>query len=341
MIAMLLLLPSVSPAQEPFRMRVFQRPELVLRHRPYFDWLRTAPTCPCRFHTGFLPFSPSRPFESLDPFALDVWGSGSIFDPAQGRFGFQTPAGSEVLTDPWDPGRYLAWFLMSPEANPATCGFRGDLGWSDRNGDGLGEERGLLGPDACDDIGRGSMPAECAREWPHSALDQYDQLRWFEAEHRCKVILYTFSEMWCVPCARQPETAEALYQEYRDPDGDGVDEFVIVEIISEDEDRNGADWADVVRWSEGPLHPWATGTLTFPVIADTDAAIVRQYLPSFPGGCYPANLVIGADFVIDFRECGITEDLHRCWIEKNLCEILPADFVFPSGRACSAPIVCS
>jgi hypothetical protein len=127
-------------------------------------------------------------------------------------------------------------------------------------------------------------------------------------------------------------------------DADGVDDFIMIDAIIANELGQAPTRDDIVRWAEGflplsGLNNWPAGNLEFPVVPDGDRAIWSQYW-SGPG-VIPTNVIIGADFVIDFFETGWPEDAARCCIEKNICEIVAPDFVFPStGTRCDEPFDC-
>jgi len=131
-------------------------------------------------------------------------------------------------------------------------------------------------------------------------------------------------------------------------DGDGVDDFIMIDSILQNEASQPPTPMDIQRWAEGNLplygiNGWRSGNLDFPVVADGDGAIWRQYYPS-GSGSLPSNIVIGSDFVLDYFEPGWGGSLTtaiRCCIEKNLCEGLPPTFVFPStGTSCSTTFDC-
>jgi hypothetical protein len=267
------------------------------------------------------------------------------------RWGHQYNA--QIPTDPGFPSMRLAYFLMGPGAGDAsTCGRGGSLGDMDLTGDGnLIDRGGAPVGDACDMVGRGRFVGQCAEEWvvekpdwnPHSATYQMDTL--WERDHRCKVILLDMSAMWCGPCRSEAQDARDLYHEYKDVDGDGEDDFMIIAVIIADESNQAPDADDIRRWAEGDLPSygisgWDSGDLDFPVFADG----ARDIWGPWGSTALPTNIVIGADFVTDFYQLGwgsATEAAARCCIEKNLCETLPSDFVMPvSGARCDQPFQC-
>jgi hypothetical protein len=130
-------------------------------------------------------------------------------------------------------------------------------------------------------------------------------------------------------------------------DNDGVDDFIIIDAILNNEDRNPPSPDDLRRWAEGDLprygiSGWSSGVHEFPVVDDSNWAIAAQWSPGSIS--MPFNVVIGADLVTDYIVPGFTsskEDAIRCCIEKNLCETLPSDFVIPStGTACNQTFDC-
>lgn len=335
-----MLASAAALASDEFQIRVFDRGATnpTYADRPYFDWLGNAPN-PVNIYYGRLPLDGS--FGDLQAIAEGQKGSISLYDPTFKRKGYQTPAGSEIVVGPGE----MAYFLMSSYGGPQTCGYSGSIGMADVDGDGVGEPRTTpSGGDSCDTIGRGPNSGNCGLEWPDPAADQYNRRQLMEATHRCKVILLIPSAMWCNPCKAVAMTAEKLYQDYRDPDNDGVEDFVILEVLSQDEFGNPADPSDALRWAEGQVSggPWTEGTLTFPVIADGDYSdggiykITHQYWPAFPNEyCYPMNMVFGADFVMDYKQCGAGREAEvRTVIEKNLCEVLPSGTTFGNGNSC-------
>jgi hypothetical protein len=131
-------------------------------------------------------------------------------------------------------------------------------------------------------------------------------------------------------------------------DGNGVDDFIIIDAILQNENRVAPTPDDLGRWADGILprygiNGWTSGRLEFPVVSDGDWAIFNQYYP-VGGGVLPSNVIIGADYVLDFFEPGwggTTEEAAICCIEKNLCEGLPSDFVIPAtGTRCDGTFDC-
>jgi hypothetical protein len=126
---------------------------------------------------------------------------------------------------------------------------------------------------------------------------------------------------------------------------DGVDDFIMIDAILQNEGGGAPSPSDIQRWAEGDIpamgvNGWASGNLNFPVVSDGDAAIWLQYYLD-GRGALPTNLIIGADFVLDFFESGWQEDPSRCCIEKNLCELMPPGFVIPStGTNCDQVFDC-
>lgn len=127
--------------------------------------------------------------------------------------------------------------------------------------------------------------------------------------------------------------------------GDGTDDFIMVDSILQNENRQAPTPADLQRWADGQLpsygvNGWAAGPHEFPVVGDGDGSIWNQWYPS-GSGSIPANGIIGADYVVDYFDAGWDETAARCCVEKNLCEVMPAGFVIPStGTNCSQTFDC-
>lgn len=120
---------------------------------------------------------------------------------------------------------------------------------------------------------------------------------------RGKVILLTFSAMWCGPCrAEAPELVE-LHNTYS---GQGL---VIIQIVYQDEDGNPSDNTDLARWI-------GEFGLPFRVCTDPDRSSVDSYLLASDG--IPFNVVIDRDFVIQLRVAGYDPDRIRRAITQHL-----------------------
>jgi len=101
---------------------------------------------------------------------------------------------------------------------------------------------------------------------------------------RGKVILLTFSAMWCGPCRLEAPDLVDIYNTYRER---GLE---IVQCIYHDEDINPADLSDLARW----INEFG---MTFTVFNDPDLSTV--YLYNFNG--IPFNMIIDRDFIIRDR----------------------------------------
>ncbi len=99
-----------------------------------------------------------------------------------------------------------------------------------------------------------------------------------------KVILLSFSAMWCGPCKLEAAHLMELYNKYKEQ---GLE---IVQVVFQDEDGGPADQSDINRWMQ-------TYGLSFTCITDADYSTVQDYSV----GPIPTNLVIDRDFIIRYR----------------------------------------
>lgn len=116
-----------------------------------------------------------------------------------------------------------------------------------------------------------------------------------------KVILLSFSTMWCGPCKEEAGHLEALYQEYKDRG------FEVVQCLYQDENSNPADLEDLARWI-------STYGLTFTVVNDPDRSTVNTYKPEY----IPLNIIIDRNFILRMREYGFSLSQVKSLIEQYL-----------------------
>jgi len=102
-----------------------------------------------------------------------------------------------------------------------------------------------------------------------------------------KVIILTFSAMWCGPCRMEQPSLNSLYSQYKDQ---GLE---IVQILYQDEDGTPCDPSDMQRWID-------EFGMSFIVCSDPDYSTVNVW--NFSG--IPFNVVIDRDFVIRARITG-------------------------------------
>ena len=130
-------------------------------------------------------------------------------------------------------------------------------------------------------------------------------------------------------------------------DGDTIEDFVMMDAIIHNEDRNAPSQDDIRRWAEGELprygiNGWSTGYHEYPQFSDGSWDITGMWSPGSVS--LPTNVIIGADFVVDYVEAGwrtSQQTAMRCCIEKNLCEGRDPSFVIPStGTACDQTFDC-
>jgi len=121
------------------------------------------------------------------------------------------------------------------------------------------------------------------------------------SQFRGKVILLTFSTMWCEPCKREAGTLQEMYQDYREQG------FDIVQVIYEDESGQPSDINDINRWKD-------EYGLTFTIVNDPDSSTVDNYQIS----AVPLNLLIDREFVIRYRNEGFNEEAMTALIEDLL-----------------------
>jgi hypothetical protein len=203
-LALALLLPALGGADE-FQLRVFQPRDPGdpdIENYPYLDWLTDTPS-PYNFYYGYIDRSRGNPLDDIFTLALGVDNSTpSAYDTTGTRSGLLSPA--FVWTQPFeqDPRRFLAWFLMSSESTPQTCGYGGSLGCADLDGTGGCDDRGAGAGDGCAMVGRGNQPGQCAPEWTGAKEDQNPHSAWYqsmllmERDFRCQVILLNLSAHW-------------------------------------------------------------------------------------------------------------------------------------------------
>lgn len=319
-----LIVPALlAEVDDPYGLRVFDRGKSDASYvdQPFLTWDKNAPS-PVNVYYGWLPNAPGSPFSTMELMMAGV--PGGFVPPQYGdttRKGYQTPM-------PVPNDGQIVYYLLGGAGSPMSCGYSGEVGEADTNGDGSGESRPGMFIDDCEQIGRNAQSVgSCAEEFVESELDQNGNLHNLENPaggaqgYRCKVILLTLSAMWCGPCQAQADTAQAFFEEYRDPDGDGFDEFMAIEVLIEDEFGNPADVSDTMRWANTTFIPWSSGALGFPVLADGNASV---WVPYNYSSSLPTNVVIGADFVIDYRRAGWDEATVRSVIEENLCQIVPS-----------------
>ncbi len=118
---------------------------------------------------------------------------------------------------------------------------------------------------------------------------------------RGKVILLTFSAMWCGPCRREAPELMNLYNTYKER---GLE---IAQCIYQDEDGNAADLSDLARWI-------TEFGITFTVFNDPDRSTANTY--GF--NAIPFNVLIDRNFIIRYREAGFYPDALRQRIEQLL-----------------------
>jgi peroxiredoxin len=121
------------------------------------------------------------------------------------------------------------------------------------------------------------------------------------SEYKGKVILLTFSAMWCSPCRQEAPSLDGLYNTYKER---GLE---IVECLYQDEDGNPADLSDLARWM-------AEFNINFMVFRDEDRSCVNSW--NFGG--IPFNVVIDRDMIIRYRAEGFDQDAVTNKIESLL-----------------------
>ncbi len=118
---------------------------------------------------------------------------------------------------------------------------------------------------------------------------------------RGKVILLSFSTMWCGPCQLEASQLGNLYFQYKER---GLE---IVQVIPEDEGGDGADMTDINRWADKYI-------LTFTVVSDPDFSSTDVYTQ----GAFPTNVIIDRNFVIRYWGEGFDHDTIIQKIEQYL-----------------------
>ncbi len=116
-----------------------------------------------------------------------------------------------------------------------------------------------------------------------------------------KVILLSFSALWCPPCRQEAPHLAELYNTYKEQ---GLE---IVQVIHQDNDGAPADLTAVNSWVD-------TYSLPFTCTSDPDYSTVNTYSVS----ALPTNIVIDRDFAIRYRGEGFDPDSVKNTIEKYL-----------------------
>ncbi len=102
-----------------------------------------------------------------------------------------------------------------------------------------------------------------------------------------KVIVLTFSAMWCGPCRAEVSELMNLYNTYK---AQGLE---IIQCVYQDEDGNPSDLTDLSRW----MNEFG---ITFAVFSDSD----RSTVDAWKFNAIPFNVVIDRDFIIKARVIG-------------------------------------
>ena len=118
---------------------------------------------------------------------------------------------------------------------------------------------------------------------------------------RGKVILLTFSAMWCSPCRLEAPDLVDLYNTYKER---GLE---IVQCIYQDEDSNLADLSDLGRW----INEFG---MTFTVFNDPNLSTFHLYQVN----AIPLNVIIDREFIIRNRFTGYFAARLRRSIEDLL-----------------------
>ena len=116
-----------------------------------------------------------------------------------------------------------------------------------------------------------------------------------------RVILLSFSAMWCGPCRQETPELVQIYNTYN---GQGLE---IVQCIYEDEDSNPADQGDINRWVQ-------EFGIVFTVVNDPDQSTVNTWRFD----AIPFNIIIDRDFIIRYRQAGFYENTIIQMIEQYL-----------------------
>lgn len=105
-----------------------------------------------------------------------------------------------------------------------------------------------------------------------------------------RVVHIDCSVAWCPACQEAMPQLESLYQKYRDK-GDGL---VILTLLAEDYDGNGATVGDLLEWIDDY-------DLSFPVLADPTYSIYRKYMEI---DMIPLEITVDQEAIIRYKAHG-------------------------------------
>lgn len=120
-------------------------------------------------------------------------------------------------------------------------------------------------------------------------------------DYKGKVVLLSFSAMWCGPCRNEAKELMELYNKYKERG------FELIQCVYEDEQGNPADEADLKRWQN-------EFGIKFILISDLDNSTVNLYKIA----AIPTNFVINREFVIKHRGEGFNKSVIEEVISNSL-----------------------
>jgi peroxiredoxin len=120
-------------------------------------------------------------------------------------------------------------------------------------------------------------------------------------DYKGKVIMLSFSAMWCGPCRAEAGELMELYNKYKERG------FELVQCVYQDEQGDPADESDLKRWKE-------EFGITFKLISDSDYSTINLYKVDL----IPTNMIINKDFVIKYLNTGFDKVTIESVILKSL-----------------------
>lgn len=127
------------------------------------------------------------------------------------------------------------------------------------------------------------------------------------ADFEGQVVLLSFWSTWCGPCKEEMPHLQTLYDQLRDPDEDGTQDFVVLSISSDD-----ARTASRVKPFIKKNH------YSFPVLLDRQSEVTSVYNPS---ATLPYTVIIGRDGQVAHTHSGYNPG-DEAEVEQHVRELL-------------------